>query len=63
MNEVKSFFRVLPLGTAIKFTYEGEERSGPVNFVADRVVNIFCDKRLSYRSFSYNKIQNVTILS
>lgn len=57
MNATKNFFRFIPIGSEVTFQYEGNTRSGFINFIGDRVVNIYCNTRLAYRSFSYDKIQ------
>lgn len=57
MNYNKEFFKSVQVGDTVTFYYEGKKRDGIVNFVADRVVNLFCNSRLAYRSFSYDKIQ------
>lgn len=57
-DDVRKHFRLNhAVGDVVKFVYDGEVRSGIINFIADRVVNLRCDLRLAFRSFSYDKIQ------
>lgn len=57
MNDTKDFFVSLPVGATVKFEYEGKVRDGFVNYVTDSRVNIFCNTRLAYRSFVFDKIK------